>query len=162
MFNYFDVNIQISKYEKGSFFKVQRKVISWLSACIWTCLCRSIGTVVPSNWEREGNTPAFIPIQDYNTLNRNPQGLTGWINHKHAFFCRKVHGSHGGVERGVFLEETEERKWRNSERKDGWEAKVLKRGDKTLASVPKERKGEDFTRWWTEGGREGWGLGKEK
>lgn len=27
---------------------------------------------------------------------------------------------------------------------------------------PKERKGEDFSRWWTEGGREAWGLGQRK
>ena len=30
--------------------------------------------VVPSNWEKGEKSPALIPIQDYNTLNRKPSG----------------------------------------------------------------------------------------
>lgn len=123
--------------------------------------------------EKEANGPALILIQDYNAFNRSPEGLAGWINHKHAFLCRKMHsgttekkekkkrlidrGEETALSGGVGWEKRGEEA--KGEWKDGWQAKVLKRGDKTLASVPKERKGEDFTRWWTEGGREGWGLG---
>lgn len=124
---------------------------------------------------KEANGSTLIFIQDYNAFNRSPKGLAGWINRKHAFLCRKMHSSHTGEKkRERLIDRGEETALSGGSRergeegrkpgnwKDGWQAKVLKRGDKTLASVLKERKGEDFTRWWTEGGREGWGLGQRK
>lgn len=56
--------------------------------------------MVPSKEEKEANGPALIIIQDYNAFNRSPKGLTGWINHKHAFLCRKMHSSHTGGKKG--------------------------------------------------------------
>lgn len=99
--------------------------------------------------EREANGPASTLIRVYNALNRSPKGLTGWINHKRAFLCRKKHSQPQWKKRLIdreekrrgdssFLQENvEKEEGKLGEWKDGG---VLKRGDKTLASVLSERK----------------------
>lgn len=87
-----------------------------------------------------------------------------WINHKHAFLCAKTHSKIELIEarRRLFL-----RKFRfcvclcvcGIGGMNGWlGGHSVKEGRQN----PKERKGEDFSRWWTEGGREAWGLGQRK